>query len=267
MVTLESNWAQPSTTAPYERQTQTVQPSAEAVAEQPQAEQRASIALRDPFWFMSLVVAGATIGSMWGLSTLIVSILGLSGVLPMYMLPVAAIALGLAFLMLGAVGTAWARMFGFAEHETSRDRTVFLSGLAAVLIAGFFAVVLGILNFVFLGDARFVAVAVIALGIGLLWHSWVMRRVSHFTHYVTYHGTEGRLPSGPFAINALSLAPVRDFLVGVGGVILGILAMMHIAPITLGFIALLTIGGALTATASTMCGATLTTLKGVCSKG
>jgi hypothetical protein len=198
MVTLESNRTQPSTTAPYERQT--VQPTAEAVAEQPQAEQRTSIAVRDPLWFVSLVVAGATIGSMWGLSTLIVSILGLSGVLPIYMLPVAGITLGMAFLMLGTVGTAWARMFGFAEHETSRDRLAFLGGLAAVLIAGLFAVVLGILNFVFLGDARFVAVAVIALGLGLLWHSWVMRRVSHFTHYVTYHGTESRLPSGPFAI-------------------------------------------------------------------
>ena len=48
------------------------------------------------------MVAGATIGSMWGLSALVLAILGLSGVPPMYMLPMAGIVLGLAFLMLGA---------------------------------------------------------------------------------------------------------------------------------------------------------------------
>ena len=82
-------------------------------------------------------------------------------------------------------------MFRFAEHETSRDRIVFFSGVAAALIAGLAAVVLGILNFAFLGDVRFGAVAVIVLGLGLLWHSGVMRRVSQFTHDVTYRGAEG----------------------------------------------------------------------------
>ena len=90
-------------------------------------------------------------------------------------------------------------MFRFAEHENSRDRIVFFSGVAAVLIAGLATVILGILNFV-LGDLRFVTVAVILLGLGLLWHSGVMRRVSHLTYYVTYHGVEeagpaARLPS------------------------------------------------------------------------
>ena len=125
---------------------------------------------------------------------------------------------------------------------------------------------MSLLNFVVLGDARFVALAVILLGLGLLWHSGVMRRVSDFTYGVTFHGVEGRLPGGPFAINALSLAPVRDFLAGLGGIILGVLAMMHIAPVILGFVAVLTMGGALTLTASTMCGAAMATLTSVCSK-
>jgi hypothetical protein len=266
MVTSESNRVQSSTTAPFERQTQTFQPTPGGVAQQPRAEEPVSVPMRDPFWFMSLVVAGATIGSLWGLSALVLAILGLSHVLPTYILPVTAMVLGFAFLMLGAVGAAWTRMFRFPENETSRERIVFSSGVAAALLAGLAAVVLGILNFVALGDTRFGAVAVIALGMGLLWHSRVMRRVHRFTYDAAYHGVERRRPSGPFAINALSLAPVRDFLVGLGGVILGVLAMMNVAPTVLEFVALLTIGGALTATASTLCGATLTTLKGVCAK-
>ena len=242
MVTLESNRTQPSATAPFERQTQASRSSAEAAAEQAHTKEPVALASRDPVWFLSLMVTGATIGAMWGLSALGLAILGLSGVLPIYMLPVAAIVLGLAFLSLATVDTAWARMFRFAERETSRDRIVFFSGVAATLIAGFAALVLGILNFAFLGDAQFGAVAVIILGLGLLWHSGITRRVSQFTHHVTYHGLEERRPGGPLAINALSLAPVRDFLVGAGGVILGILAMMHIAPVVLGFVALLAIG-------------------------
>jgi hypothetical protein len=266
MVTSESNRAQSSATAPFERQAETIPTSAEATAVQPHAEERAFVAIRDPFWFVSLVVAGATIASMWGLSAVVLATLGLSGVMPMYILPVSGIVLGLAFLTLGAIGTTWARMFRFARHGTSRNRIGFFSGVAAASMAGLTAVVLSIFSFAFLGDMRFVAVAVIALGLGLLWHSGVMRRVGHFTYYVTYHGVEGRRPSGPFAINALSLAPVRDFLVGLGGVILGILAMMNIAPVALAFVALLTMSAAVAASASTVCSATLATLKGVCSK-
>ena len=46
---------------------------------------------------------------------MVLAILGLAGVLPTYMLPVAGIVLGLAFLTLGTIGTAWVRMFRLAE--------------------------------------------------------------------------------------------------------------------------------------------------------
>ena len=59
---------------------------------------------------------------------------------------------------------------------------------------------------------------------------------------------------------------MRDFLLGLGGAILGILAILNIAPVVLGLVALLAMGGAVTLTASTICGATLATLKGAGSK-
>jgi hypothetical protein len=229
-------------------------------------EERASVIIRDPFWFMSLVVAGATAASLWGIGAVVLAIFGLSGVLATYLAPVAGIVAGVAFFTLGAVGGAWGRMFRFSERETPRDRIVVSTSVAAVLFAGMAAIALSILNLVFIADARFVAIAVMVLGAGLLWHSGLMRRVSCFTHYVTYHGVEGRRPSGPIAINALSLAPLRDFLLGLGSAILGILAILGLAPVALVLVALLVLGGALTLTVSTICGATLATLKNVCSK-
>ncbi len=204
MVTLESNRGQTATAAPsFERQTQAVPPSPEAPAQQPQAEERGTRLVYDPFWSMSLVVGGTTIGSMWGLGAFVLAILGLSGVTPVYMLPVAGIVLGLAFLILAGIGRVWASMFPFAEDETPRDRSVFSSGSLAVLVAGLAGIVLGIVNLVYFTGARFGAVAVIVLGLGLLWHSGVMRRVSRFP----YHGVEGWRLRGPLAINALTLAP------------------------------------------------------------
>ncbi len=265
MVTSEGNRIQPPTATPFDRptQTQTLPAFAGIVTQAPRGEAAAVISVRDPFWFMSLVATGATIGSLGGLGASVLGIIGLSGMLPQYMLLVAGIVLGLAFVVLGAVDTAWARMVRFTEHGTSRDRTVFFSGMAATMIAGFAAVVLGILNSAFLGYARFGAGAVVVLGLGLLWHSWVMRRVSRFTHDVTFRGVAGDRLSGLLAINALSLAPLRDFLFGFCGLILGLLAMLNIAPVVLGLVALLAMGGALTFTASTICGAAMTTLEGI----
>ena len=87
-----------------------------------------------------------------------------------------------------------------------------------------------------------------------------------FTHDITYRGFDEHRPSGPFAVNALSGAPVRDILLGLASVILGTLAVMDIAPIVLAFVALLIMGGALTFTASTICGTALITMKKACWK-
>jgi hypothetical protein len=263
MVTLESNRGQAATaTPPFERQTQDLPPSTETPTRQPQAETRGTIPLHDPVRFMSLVVAGATIGSMWGLGTTVLAILGLSGVTPIYMLPVAGITLGLALLTLGGIDRAWARMFPFAEDETRHERTAFSSGTWAVTFAGFAGIVLGIFNLAYLTGARFGALAAIVFGLGLFWHSGVMRRVSRFP----YHGVEVRQLRGPLAINALTVAPLRDFFAGLGGVILGLLALFNLAPLTLGFVALLAMSVALVFTTSTVCSATLAALEGHCAK-
>jgi hypothetical protein len=77
---------------------------------------------------------------------------------------------------------------------------------------------------------------------------------------------EGRQLRGPAAINALTVAPLRDFLVGLTSVILGVLAIFSVAPAALGFVALLAMGVAMVATTSTVCSATLATLEGACRK-
>jgi hypothetical protein len=192
---------------------------------------------------------------------LALAIIGLSGVVPSSMWSVGGIALGLAFVTLAGIGTAWARTFQFSRRESRWARIVFFGGLAAVLIAGLAGIVLGILNLAFVPEVRFGAPAVILLGLGLLSHSAVMWHVNRFSCFGVEHG---RL-NGPLAINALSVAPARDFVVGLAAVVLGIVAIMEVYPMTVGLVALLAMGAAITFTTSTLCGATLADLEGQCS--
>jgi hypothetical protein len=262
MVTTEGNRTQPSMKSTYERPAQAFRPAPETVAESRTAEEVEALRFRDPLRFTSLIVSGATAGSLAAFGGLVLAVLGLSGVAPAYVSPVAGILLGLALVMLAGVHWARARMFDYALRESRRDWIVFLSGVIGLTIAGFVGIVASIVNVGFVVGAEFGGVAVIVLGLGLLMHSFMIEHVGR----ITERGLEGRRLRGPFAVNALTLAPWRDFFVGLGGVILGILAMMNVAPVILGFVALLTIGGALTFTASTICSATLATLKGACLK-
>ena len=69
-------------------------------------DERVSVTIRDPFWFLSLIVAGATATSLGGLGASILAIFGLSGVLTAYMVAVASIVAGVTFLMLAWVDAA-----------------------------------------------------------------------------------------------------------------------------------------------------------------
>jgi hypothetical protein len=264
MVTSESNRTQSSVTSPFARQTPSYPLPAEAVTERPaveeKVEQKEVLTVRFPIRFTSLVTAGATIGSMWSFSASLLAILGLSGVAPTYMAPIAGIVLGLSFLVLAGIDIGWSGMFRITGIEKPRDRVVFSGGIATVLVAGCLGIILGILSLMYFGGTWFGAVAVMFLGLGLLGHSGVMRRIS----FVTHRNVGGIHASGPLAINALSLAPVRDFLVGLGSTILGLLALLGVTPVVLTCVALLAMGGAVAFTTSTICGATLANLENTC---
>jgi len=264
MVTTEGNRVQtPGPTTPtLERPTPSLQPPTEESVARPRTESRPALVGTDPLWLMSLVVSGATVASIAGLSAAVLAIVGLSGIYAMYLWAIAAIVLGAGFLTLGDVGAVWTRMFQRPQTETRPRRMGFASGVFAAWTTGLIAVVLGVLLLLFPGSFRYGAGAAIAVGVGLLWHSEVMWRVSRFTHDVFYRGMEERPLIGPLSINALSLAPVRDSIVGLVAIVLGLLAMLNIGPLTLGLVAFLIIGVALTASASTVCSASLTTFTG-----
>jgi hypothetical protein len=257
MIVSESNRVQSSAPPAFERK-----PAAESVVPEKEAARVAEPMLaqpHDPIHLTSMVVSGATMGAIAGIGTLVLAVVGLSGVAPAYLAPIAVVMLGLAFLLLGGIDLAWFCMFNFAESE-SREHLLFRRGVVIALVAGLAGVILGLLNLVFFIGAWFTAIAVIVLGVGLLAHSAAMRHIARFT----YCSLGFQHSHSVLNLNAVSLAPTRDLIVGLGGVVLGILALLGIMPMTLGFVALLAMGLAVAATASTVCGATLATLDALC---
>ena len=208
MVTSEGNRVQSPAMAPFERQAAAFQPvaeTAESTARQSQSEPRGASVLRDPVWFTSLVVSGATIGSLWGLSPRSWPFSACRAWRRSIFCRWPASFLG------SGISHAAARSMSpgpacsdSPNMERRGSGSCFSAAPAVVSIAGLAAVVLSILNFAMLGDPRFAAIAVILLGAGLLWHSGPMRCVSHFTQDITYHARDRRPPSGPFTVNALS---------------------------------------------------------------
>ncbi|MFZ1932593.1 MAG: hypothetical protein WCB27_17015 [Thermoguttaceae bacterium] len=259
VATLEENKRGQVSGTTYERETQPFQPATESVTEQYAPQATTLPAGREHLLPLSLIVSDATVGVIGGIATLILTIIGLSGLVPAYLLGVSCIVVGATFLMLAASGITWARMFRFGQRQETWNQILLRMGVFAAIAAGFAGITLGILNLVFPALVSLTAISVIALGAGLIWHSTVMANVGRFTRdSVAEH-------RGSFGGTALSLAPVREFLVGTGAVVLGILALLGIVPVTLTLVGLLMLGAALIFSHLTVCGATLATLKG-CSK-
>ena len=224
------------------------------------------ISVRHPLWSMSRIVARATVASLLGLGAFVLAVIGLSDVAPLHMLAAGGILLAAGFFALSAIDEAWGRMFGFPQHATMQDRTVYFGGMTAALGTGLAALVLSILFMVFPAAIWLAAVTMLVLGAGLLCHSGIMQQVSGLTHDVAVHGAEGPRANEPFPFGLLSLAAIRDAVIGAGSIVLGILALLFIAPGILMFVSMLAIGLALTFSASTMCAASLVTLRDVCAK-
>jgi hypothetical protein len=196
---------------------------------------------REPERLRSIkVVAGGSITeAVCGAGTVVLAILGLAGVLPGYMASVAAIAFGVALL---AQGSAIAARYSQLVRETLpsewETRTELGGGMGAELLAGAAGVVLGVLGLLGLATAVLIPVAVIVFGAALLLGSGATVDLGAL-------GVPGGhdLPRFAHAARQVTVAASgAQMLVGIGAVVLGIVALVGIDPVTVTLVALLVTG-------------------------
>jgi hypothetical protein len=174
----------------------------------------------------------------------VLAIIGLAGGLPLAMMSIATIVLGGAILLDSAAITArYAHLVRDTWGGEARvTKAEVGTGLSAESLAGIAGIVLGILALLGYMPETLCAVALIVFGGGLMLGSLARRRF-HATS--AEHFGEGASHTAMRALHeATGVSSGGDVLIGVGAVVLGILALLGVYPLTLVLIGLLAVGGA-----------------------
>ncbi len=184
--------------------------------------------------------AGAATEAIGAAAAIVLAIIGLSGALPMAMMAIATIVLGAALLLdAGAVAARYRRLVGESFGGEGRAvRAEVGGGMSAESIAGVAGIVLGILALLGLYPVVLSSIALIAFGAGLLFGSGAKGRFASLsTERHDLAATTRRVLD-----EALNFTAGGEVLVGIGAVVLGILALLGLQPVTLVLVGYLAVG-------------------------
>jgi hypothetical protein len=179
---------------------------------------------------MSEVIAGA--------GAIAVAIAGLASPIPTALLPISVILVGIGLLF---VGGAIASRFSTLLHETSEgrlDAAEFGGGLTVQIVGGMGTIALGIISLLQISTISLSAVAAIVAGGAVLLGSGTNARLNALRINRSTESEEAR----SLAHVAVSSAINMDVLIGLGAVVLGILAVLRISPLYLSLVAMLGLG-------------------------
>jgi len=181
--------------------------------------------------------AGSLSELVAGLAVIVLTILGLAGVSPAFLVEIATIVFGAGLLL---YGSAMVGQIGrVVAHHSGHDAAAGLaSGWSIALLSGVAGIVLGILALLGVSSIPLVAIAVIGFGAGLLISSNTGMRIRLL---------DGASEQADPVIKQLLHDSAADTaglqtMIGLAAIVLGILALSGFAPLTLVLIALLGLG-------------------------
>lgn len=183
-----------------------------------------------------VVESGSTIEALGGVAAVVLAIVGLANISAGYMVAIAAIVLGGALLLQG--GLVAAEYNEILSRFEGGPYAEFGGGLGAEALAGISAIVLGILALFGLDPQVLMSIAAIVLGAGLVLSSGVAMRLNS----VKIEISRGTAEAKTAAHEAVSAASFTQIFVGLGAVILGVLALIGLSPMTLSLVAMLGVG-------------------------
>ncbi len=187
-----------------------------------------------------IITGGSLIEALGGLATIVLAIIGLAGIWPQFMAPIAAIVLGAALMAQG--GGIALRFSRLLNEMTGQESTVELGGgLGAEFLGGVATVVLGILALVHIVPLVLLPVAAIVFGAAVLLGSGVVSSLNSMLIERRYGNHAG---AQQIASAAVSAANGTQVLLGAGSIVLGILGLVGIYPMILSMVALLAVGAA-----------------------
>ena len=171
-----------------------------------------------------------------GVATIVLAILGLSGVSPEYLLGIATIVFGAALVI---EGTSIVADYAHVASHSPGALQVGTGGISAIFLAGVSGIVLGVLALLGVNAAALTSAAIIVFGSALLLSSSVT---------VNLHMLKSRTGEASQVLETPGETAGVKVLAGIAAVVLGILAAAGAASGKLDLIALLVLGGGILAT-------------------
>lgn len=185
-----------------------------------------------------IAVGGTTVSGLVAAIAGILSIIGLAGAYPGWMVTIATIALGVSFLLEGgAIVARWSALL----HEVTEGRVRMMelgAGVTGEALAGITGIVLGILGLLGIVPAVLIPCAVIVFGGALVVGAGANVRINDLV--MTYR--QEQPIARQVAREAVLATTGLQMLVGFGAITLGIIALAGFVPLTLSLAAVLAIG-------------------------
>lgn len=188
-----------------------------------------------------IMAGGSMVEAVGGAAAVVLAILGLLDILAVPIAAIAVIAIGIALLVGG--GTLAARFQRLLTTWEGRFAPAVVSetiagGMSVETLFGAAGVALGILALLDTAPMTLIPIAVIIFGAALLMASGATERLNEL---MVRRGAEPR-EAERWARDAVSAASGSEVLVGLGGIVLGILAIAGYSTLTLSLVALLGFG-------------------------
>jgi hypothetical protein len=209
---------------------------------------------------------GGFVDAIGGIATVVLAIIGLTGVHSEILAAIAVIVFGAALLIqAGTMLTEYANIMYPLGGQGEQAQGEFSGGsdVAALFLAGAAGIILGILALLNLYPVVLNSIAVIVYGAGLVvtsnsvWHLQTLKRMSLMTRDAMDWHSGSQMLAGEMAIGSAG----TQALAGIAALILGILAVVGTFAGYLTLVALLVVGATVVLTGSALSGAALSFMR------
>jgi len=197
-----------------------------------------------------VAVSGSATAAVAGIAAIVLSILGLIGMAPVLLLPITTIVIGAALVLEG--GSIAGRLARVTAEVTHRSDAEFVGeGMAIESLGGLIGIILGILALIGTAPLILVSAATIIFGASLLLESGANTRLNTM---ILREGAVEEEQAHRLAYEAVTASAGSEVLFGLGGIVLGILALIGFYTPTLLFVAMLCFGCAVLLSGSAVTG-------------
>lgn len=193
---------------------------------------------------MELAAGGSALEALGGIGAVVLAIVGLSGVLPLYMTAIAVIVIGAALLSEGgSLAARFSKLLSESEAG-SLGATEIGGGVTVEFLGGAAGIVLGVLSLLGVVPWVLLPVSAVVFGGALLLGAGTTARLNRLAE--KFNPEHASL----VARESLMAATGSQVMIGLAGVILGILALVGLDPVVLTLVAMLSLAAAVLLTGS-----------------